>query len=65
MKSLSNGGSTNYKNSSALLMLPDLNVLFNINSIAIFLSMSLVTTKYRVKMDSSIEDAIMVHISKN
>ena len=45
-------------------MLLDLNIFFNVNSLAKILSMLSVNTKYRVTTYSSIEDAILVHISK-
>ena len=64
IKLFSNRGSIGYKTSGALQILPELNICFNINSITNMLSMSSMTTKYRVTMDSSIEDVIMVHTSK-
>jgi len=63
IKSFSNGGSIDYKTSGVLQILPDLNMCFNINSITNMLSISSMTIKYRVTINSIIEDAIMVHTS--
>ena len=62
MRSLSNSGSLIYNKSGHISLLPDLEVYYNLDSIANLLSMSYITEHYRVMMDSAVEDSIVVHV---
>ena len=63
-QSLSNGVTLEYTHCGSLDIIPVLEVYYNPHSIDNLLSMSVVTSKYHVTMDSGAEDAIVVHLKK-
>ena len=54
-----------YTQYGLLDIIPGLEVYYNPQSISNLLSMSVVTSKYRMTMDSGVEDAIIVHLERN
>ena len=62
---LSNWGMLYYNQWGLLILLPNLEVYYNSQSIANMRSMSAVTSKYRVTMDSIVEDSVVVCLGRN
>jgi hypothetical protein len=63
LKALSNRGNLEYNKSGHLKLLPDVTMYYNLKSLANILSLLTVTSKYKVTMDSSVTDAITVHLN--
>ena len=65
MKSLSNRGMLDYTQYGSLSILPDLEMYYNPQSVSNLLSMSTVTSKYHVTLDSEVKNVIVVHLGRN